>query len=321
MSKPVNPYVIGAFLTGSLLLAIAAVLIFGGGQLLKQKNEYVIFFDSALNGLKIGAPVTLEGVQIGMVSEIALEFDQNVSHIIKPVVIQIDQALMQNAIQQPLLETSSSHDSQQTMQLLIDAGLKAQLKTQSLLTGLLYVEFSFHRHDALKLSTFKYKNLVELPAVQTTEDKILNTAEELMTKFRQLPLEAIATDLSATLKAFREISTSEDVKQDRIALQKTLLETEKLVANLNLTVLDTRTLVRQFSRDTRPVLLSTEKTLDTANTLLIESNHSLNAFSALAAPEAPLWQSLVALRDAARSTKELSDYLQQHPDAIIFGKD
>jgi paraquat-inducible protein B len=207
------------------------------------------------------------------------------------------------------------------MQLLIDAGLKAQLKTQSLLTGLLYVEFGFHRQDAVKLSSFKYKNLLELPAVQTTEDKILNTAEELMTKFRQLPLEAIANDLAATLKAVREITASEDVKQDRIALQKSLRETEKLVANLNLTALDTRILVQQFTRDTRPILISSEKTLNSANTLLIESNHSLNAFSALAAPDAPLWQSLEALRDAARSTQVLTDYLQQHPDAIIFGKD
>jgi paraquat-inducible protein B len=42
MSKPVNPYTIGAFLVGSLVLLIAAVLIFGGGQFFKKKNEFVI---------------------------------------------------------------------------------------------------------------------------------------------------------------------------------------------------------------------------------------------------------------------------------------
>ena len=35
MSKPVNPYTIGAFLVGSLMLIISAILVFGGGQLLK----------------------------------------------------------------------------------------------------------------------------------------------------------------------------------------------------------------------------------------------------------------------------------------------
>jgi len=42
MSKPVNPYTIGAFLVGSLALLITAILIFGGGEFLKKKSEYVI---------------------------------------------------------------------------------------------------------------------------------------------------------------------------------------------------------------------------------------------------------------------------------------
>ena len=46
MSKPVNPYTIGAFLVGSLALLIIAILVFGGGTFLKKKIEYVIYFDS-----------------------------------------------------------------------------------------------------------------------------------------------------------------------------------------------------------------------------------------------------------------------------------
>ena len=61
MSKPVNPYTIGAFLVGSLVLLIAAVLIFGGGQFLKKKTEYVIYFDGTLNGLNVGAPSNVAG--------------------------------------------------------------------------------------------------------------------------------------------------------------------------------------------------------------------------------------------------------------------
>ena len=87
MSKPVNPYTIGAFLVGSLTLLIIAVLVFGGGKFLKKKIEYVIYFDSALNGLNVGAPVKLQGVQIGTVKEISLEISQKAKDIIKPVEI------------------------------------------------------------------------------------------------------------------------------------------------------------------------------------------------------------------------------------------
>jgi paraquat-inducible protein B len=54
---------------------------------------------------------------------------------------------------------------------------------------------------------------------------------------------------------------------------------------------------------------------------LQESKHTLNSVDALTAPDAPLWQSLEALRDAAQSTKDLTDYLERHPDSIIYGKE
>ena len=332
MSKPVNPFTIGAFLVGSLVLLIAAILIFGTGQFLKKKNEYVIYFDSALNGLNVGAPVTLQGVQVGTVTEIALELDENATRIIKPVLIQVNSEMVPSTQGQAMNADSTLNEQQQNAKRLIDAGLKAQLKPQNLLTGILYVEFNFHRDAPLKLTGLNYKNLAELPSVQTTEDQIRNTADEILTKFRKLPIDDIISDLSTTLKAVRELTTSDDVKQSRLALNKTLGETEKLVNtlnhkmtpildNMNATMTDTRTMVQQFTHDMRPILIATDKTMTTANNVLLESNHSLNSLEELTSPDAPLWQSLEELRLAAKSTRELTEYLQRHPDSLIYGKE
>ncbi|MFA5921035.1 MAG: MlaD family protein [Methylococcaceae bacterium] len=332
MSKPVNPYTIGAFLVGSLALLITAILIFGGGEFLKKKSEYVIFFDSALNGLNVGAPVKLQGVQIGTVKEISLELDQKATHISKPVVIEIDPAVVLDSSGHPFQAATTLKERRQNAKRLIDAGLKAQLQTQSLLTGLLYVEVNFHRDKPLKLTGLNYKDLPELPSIPSTEEQLKNAADEILTKFRQIPIEDIAKDLAATLKEVREIATSDELKKNRAALTQTLNETEKLVAdlnqnlvplvnNLNSTVTDTRTMVQDFTRDMRPVLISTEKTLNTATSVLLESQQTLDSVDALTAPDAPLWQSLEALRDAAQSTKDLTDYLERHPDSIIYGKE
>ncbi|MDD1636936.1 MAG: MlaD family protein [Methylococcaceae bacterium] len=332
MSKPVNPYTIGAFLVGSLALLITAILIFGGGEFLKKKSEYVIFFDSALNGLNVGAPVKLQGVQIGTVKEISLELDQKATHISKPVVIEIDPAVVLDSSGHPFQAATSLKERRQNAKRLIDAGLKAQLQTQSLLTGLLFVEVNFHRDKPLKLTGLNYKDLPELPSIPSTEEQLKNAADEILTKFRQLPIEDIAKDLAATLKEVREIATSDELKKNRAALTQTLNETEKLVAdlnqnlvplvnNLNSTVTDTRTMMQDFTRDMRPVLISTEKTLNTATSVLLESQQTLGSVDALTAPDAPLWQSLEALRDAAQSTKDLTDYLERHPDSIIYGKE
>jgi len=332
MSKPVNPYTIGAFLVGSLALLIVAILIFGGGQMLKTKSEYVIYFDGALNGLNVGAPVKLQGVQIGAVKEISLELDQKATRISKPVVIEIDPAVLLDSSGHPLQAAATLNERRENAKRLIDAGLKAQLQTQSLLTGLLYVEVNFHRDKPLKLTGLNYKDLPELPSIPSTEEQLKNAADEILTKIRQLPIEDIAKDLAATLQVVREIATSDELKKNRAALAKTLDETEKLVTNLNRnlvplvnnmngTMTDTRVMVQQFTRDMRPVLISTEKTLSTANKVLLESNHTLGSVEAIAAPDAPLWQSLEALRDAAQSTKDLTDYLERHPDSIIYGKE
>jgi paraquat-inducible protein B len=332
MSKPVNPYTLGAFLVGSLTLLIVAILVFGGGQFLKKKTEYVIFFDGALNGLNIGAPVKLQGVQIGTVKEISLELDQKFVRISKPVVIEIDPGVLLDASGKPLHIASSMEERKKNTQRLIDSGLKAQLQTQSLLTGLLYVEVNFFRDEPLQLTGINYKDLPELPSVPTTVDQIKSTADEMLSKFRQLPIEDMVKDLAVTLKEIKDIATSDELKKNRADLTKTLAETEQLVTNLNKglvpllnnmngTMVDTRNLVQQFTQDMKPVLISSEKTLNTATSVLLESNHALGSVEALAAPDAPLWQSLEALRDAAQSTKDLTDYLERHPDSILYGKE
>jgi paraquat-inducible protein B len=332
MSKPVNPYTIGAFLVGSVTLLIVAILIFGSGQLLKKKTEYVIYFDGALNGLNVGAPVKLQGVQIGTVKEISLELDQNATRISKPVVIEIDPEVVLDSSGHPFQGATTLEESQKNAKRLIDAGLKAQLQTQSLLTGLLFVEVNFHRNKPLNLTGLNYKNLPELPSVPSTEDQLKNTADEILTQFRQLPITDIAKDLTITLKEVRNMMTSDDLKKNRVALTNTLVETEQLIAslnrnlvplltNMNNTVTDTRTMMQGFSRDIKPILISTEKALNTATNLLLESNRTLSSMEAITLPDGPLWQSLETVRSAALSTKNLTDYLELHPDSIIYGKE
>ena len=83
MSKPVNPVMVGSFTIGALLLLVAGIFVFGGGQLFNtDKVRYVIFFDSSLNGLEVGAPVKMQGVKIGEVTKITLLIDPKKQKII-----------------------------------------------------------------------------------------------------------------------------------------------------------------------------------------------------------------------------------------------
>src|SRR5262245_55212021 len=71
MGSKINPTTIGAFVVGALVLLIAGVLLFGGGKFFQEKVPYVLFFDSSVEGLNVGAPVIFRGVQIGQVTAIS----------------------------------------------------------------------------------------------------------------------------------------------------------------------------------------------------------------------------------------------------------
>ncbi|MGR8932977.1 MAG: MlaD family protein [Gammaproteobacteria bacterium] len=331
MSKPVNPFSIGAFLVGALTLLIAAVLIFGGGQFFRKKIEFVIFFDSALNGLNVGAPVKLQGVQIGTVQEIALELDPNTVKLLKPVVIEIDPEAMRDPHGKPLPTAMSMKQRHNNAEKLIKAGLKARLETQSLLTGLLYVEFNFYPDEPLRLTGRNYKDLPELPSIPTTADVIRNTADEIMTKVRKLPLEEMVKDLADTLREVRDLMKSEDWQKSLASLSKTLQETERLAMTLNETVKplmnnangavsDTRLTVQQFRKEMLPVLTAAEKSLTSASKVLEESQRALVSVESLTAPDSNLGRTLDEMHNASRSIKDLSDTLERHPDALIFGR-
>jgi paraquat-inducible protein B len=331
VSKQANPFAIGAFLVGALTLLTVGVMIFGGSDFFKDKNHFVIFFDSALNGLNIGAPVKLQGVQIGNVKEISLVLDTETGRIFKPVVIEIDPALLLDFSGNHLQASSSHGGNKQEAQRLTDAGLKARLESQSLLTGLLYVDLNFYHDKPVNLVNLDYKNLPQLTSVPTEVDEIRNTADEIINRVRELPLENIAKNLAETLSETRDLLKSDDVKKSLNALSKSLQETQQLMAtlngqvgplltNVNGTMADTRSTLQDFNQQMLPVLKAAEQSLATATHVLQASQQTLNAVETMATPDSPLGQALLEMRNAARSLKDLTESLERHPEAIIYGK-
>jgi len=331
VSKQVNSFAIGAFLVGALTLLTVGVMIFGGSDFFKDKNRFVIFFDSALNGLNVGAPVKLQGVQIGNVKEISLVMDSESGRIFKPVVIEIDPALLLDLSGNHLQASSRRGGNKQEAQRLTAAGLKARLEIQSLLTSLLYVDLNFYHDKPVTLVNVNYKNLPELASVPTEVDEIRNIVDEILNKARQLPLEDIAKNLSETLSETRDLLKSDDLKKSLTALSKSLQETQKLMTtlngqagplmtNVNGTLVETRSTLRDFNQQMLPVLKAAEQSLTTATSVLQESHHTLNAVETLATPDSPLGQALLEMRNAARSLKDLTESLERHPEAIIYGK-
>ena len=334
MSKQVSPTLIGSFFLAALGLVILAILMFGGSNYFEKKHQFVLFFheENNLNGLNIGAPVKLEGVKIGEVKEVALLLDENTLEIVKPVVIELnystvisDDDLDDDFVPKEGIEHKNSVKN------FIEKGLKAQLKSQSMLTGLLYIEFQFTPQDEVMMSGRNFRNLSELPTTTNATEDIKRQAQAVVEKIEKLPLEEIVEDLAVNMHEVKVILTSQSLKENRQGVNQSIKEMEKLLKNLNDnftplmlnlngTMKDTRVVVQEFSREIKPVLSSLEKTLNKATELLSESQYAVRSFEDLSSPEAPLWQALEALKEAAESTKNLTDTLERNPESIIYGK-
>ena len=334
MSKQVSPTLIGSFFLAALGLVIIAIMMFGGGNYFDKKDQFVLFFHSEnnLNGLNVGAPVKLEGVQIGEVKEVVLLFDENTLEVIKPVVIELDyENILDDETDKDFNPKESGHEKEVSVKNLIKKGLKAQLKSQSMLTGLLYIEFQFTPQDEVVMTGINFRNLKELPTTTNATEDLKREAQKVVDRIGKLPLEQIVEDLAVNMHEIKVILTSQSLKENRQGVNQSIKEMEKLLINLNEnftplmlnlngTMKDTRVVVQEFSREIKPVLSTLEKTLNKATDLLSESQFAVRSFEELSSPEAPLWQALEALKEAAESTKNLTDTLERNPESIIYGK-
>jgi len=143
-------------------------------------------FDGSVKGLSIGAPVALRGVQIGQVTDIRLVFDSNTIKVI---------TIVEANINNNSYETTGSRDDK-VVQQLIEKGLRAQLGSQSLLTGLLYIQLDFHPNSEIKLVELD-SPYAQIPTVPTELQRITQELQSMDFGAIAKDIESIATDIKS----------------------------------------------------------------------------------------------------------------------------
>ena len=175
-------------------------------------------------------------------------------------------------------------DKRRGMDILVKRGLRAQLKTGSLLTGQLLVELDFHP-DAPPAKINWEGKYAEIPTVPTSMEEITGGLARIVNKLDKIPLEQIGKDLQGTM------------------------------ANLSKTSVDLRKLVKKLDTNVAPAATAT---LEQAQTTLIKVDKLLNAESPTGYE---LKRALGELADAAHNLGLLADYLERHPESLVMGKE
>src|SRR5215510_10574456 len=88
MGSKINPTLIGTFVVGAVILAIAGVLLFVVGEFFKEKITFVLYFDGSVQGLNVGAPLIFRGVQVGQVTNVIAQYEPKEDTILIKVLVE-----------------------------------------------------------------------------------------------------------------------------------------------------------------------------------------------------------------------------------------
>ena len=257
-----------------------------------QKRHYILHFNESIRGLNVGAPVEFRGIRIGQVVDIKAHF--NLETATPEITV-----LIETEPQRWEVIGEASGDDKQRLEMQVAKGMRAQLKTGSLITGQLYVDVDFHP-DAPEAEVKFDKQFPEIPTIPAPLQMLENRVNELLTKIDTVPIEQIGKDLGDTIKNVKQLSES-----------KELLEAVKA---LNDTLQGTRLLVKNLDSEVAPKISST---LDQAQKTLISVQGTLGQGSPF---EHEMRRTIKELGEAARAVRILTDYLERHPEALIYGK-
>jgi paraquat-inducible protein B len=175
--------------------------------------SYVARFSESLRGLSVGAPMTFLGLPVGEVTKIGVDVNPQTFEARGLVEVAAYPERLLGRLQEQG-EVTTLEESQSKRRALIDRlveqrGLRAQLRSGSLLTGQLYVALDYFP-DAAKASIDWTHDPPEFPTVPSTVVDLEARLTAILAKLEKLNVEQIDTDVRKSLAELTKTLASAD---------------------------------------------------------------------------------------------------------------
>jgi len=260
-----------------------------------KDDPFILVFNESIRGLSVGAPLTYLGIEVGEVKKIGIHYDP-VAYSFKPYALvsyyeerffsQLDNkdaAIKDQA-------TKRWADDQST-QMLIDKGLRAQLRLGNIVTGQLYIALDYFPH-APKVKIDWKKKPPQLPVMPSGMAEFQMKIHKILNKIERIPFDEIGKDTQKTIAT----------------LDQTLKEAKKLLGRIDMEIVpEMKTAIENLKRS----VAAAERVLGNVDRTMV-------------GPDAPVTQELrEAMQEitrAARALRVFTEYMESHPEALITGK-
>jgi paraquat-inducible protein B len=255
-------------------------------QAMKQQNEKaeltILYFDQSIRGLGPGAPVDFRGLVLGNVKSIGVEFDPELKEFRMPVTIAVYLERLGEQYRETILKGQPTARTS-LLEVMVKRGFRAQLRTDNLLTGQLYVALDFFPH-AFPVLFDPNRTPPEIPTVASGIEDLQSQLAEIAQKLNKVPFDSIATNLNKNL----------------IGLNSMLRNAEKLFRQIN----------QEVTPEAKAALAEARKAFTAAQ-------HTLSQDAPLVHDTR---QAVQELTRTAQSLRVLADYLERHPESLLRGK-
>lgn len=358
MSRHANPTVVGFFVIGALSLVIVFVIVFGSGNLLDKHLKVVAFFHNSVTGLQVGAPVEFRGVPVGTVTSIQALYDAEKTSFVIPVYMSLTADAVKE-VGEPALEKGSGAElermilhglrarldirslvtGQSYVALDFHPDTKARIvgadpSTLEIPTVPSRMEKVAHMFDELDLEQIAAKGLhtldgitrlVNSPDLRIALENIRTASEhanQLMARLDGRMDEISQAAIGALDEARGALSRSEKSLSTTLADVSRLTtdahgDVDAIAKDINATLAELRELTRSIDAQVGPLSTAAQRTLGETTAVMRSADELVGKDSMT---RYRLDTALEELAGAARAVRIMAEYLEQHPDALIKGK-
>jgi paraquat-inducible protein B len=262
-----------------------------------RKARFLLHFPGSVENLKPGNEVRMQGMRIGQVADVHMEFDAATDQVSVPVVIEIEADRVKLLHDQATPRDFEAR-AYATFGRFVARGLRARLITASLITGQKAVDLDFVR-DAPQIKMSEDNEYPEIPTIPADDlDTVIASAEDLLGS-----LQVTATKLNGIMSSS--------------AVTRSVHSLESSLANLDYVSRDARAGIGPLITTLRGAAESADAVLKQANGTLVVATNALDSRSG---DGGDLAGTLREIENAARSLRVLADYLEGHPNSLLFGK-
>ena len=262
-------------------------------------------FDASVRGLAVDAPVEMNGIQIGTVTDVRLRYDPKMSPpFYADVRIDVEMGRIMREQQIPQSEIAA------LMRELVAKGLRAELQSANLVTGQMFIALEFDP-DAKPGELAMEDGMFLLPSVSGGISNITANLGQITKTLAALPLQQIADNLNETLKGTNAFANSGELRKALVALSEVMTNAQDLVRKVDNGVTPALKRLPEIAQ-------GLQSTVERANKLLGSADNGYGTNSPF---KRDLDRLLSQISDTARSIRILADYLEQHPSALVRGRE